>query len=122
MHKVFVCGPPRSGKTTFSRRLGAELGVPVIHTDDYIGSTSFKDAPDAVIKSLPYSYVVEGVQAARIVRKLIESGLDAKSKVYYLTSNYGRTPNQEPMAIGIRKIWRGLKPQLLQRGVHVEEL
>jgi predicted kinase len=69
---VAICGGPRVGKTELSRRLVTRLGGVVVHTDDWLHE-EWKEIPfkviDAVYRVHARPLFVEGVQAARALRK-----------------------------------------------------
>lgn len=73
---IVIAGRPQVGKTTLAKSLAMHLGRPVLHTDDYIHQFSFKDAAANLIeiaKGFPWSheplgFIVEGVQALRMLR------------------------------------------------------
>lgn len=45
MRKVLVMGSPGAGKSTFARRLGAALGLPVIHLDQLFWNPGWVQTP-----------------------------------------------------------------------------
>lgn len=69
--KIAIAGRPGVGKTTLAKKLAEQMGLRLYHTDDLIGVVPFKDANDAMIKQLSdkESFIVEGVQVARMLRK-----------------------------------------------------
>lgn len=70
MKKIAIVGRPKAGKTTFAKKLAAELGIPLIHTDDLIGQVAFSEADKELLKQVKDldAYIVEGVQVARMLR------------------------------------------------------
>lgn len=47
MHRVLVIGPSGAGKSTLAKRLGARLGLPLIHLDMLYWAAGWKPMPDA---------------------------------------------------------------------------
>ena len=45
MKRVVMIGPPGSGKSTLSRRLGRALGIPVFHLDSLFWNPGWKSTP-----------------------------------------------------------------------------
>ena len=74
-----ICGPPNSGKTTFSER----LSVPVLHTDHWAHG-EWDDQPDRVMEHVSREgskgllYAVEGCTVIRLLRR----GFSPKLVVY----------------------------------------
>jgi len=48
MRRILVVGSPGAGKSTFARRLGAKLGLPVIHLDFYFWQRGWQ-LPDMTV-------------------------------------------------------------------------
>lgn len=69
--KIAIVGRPKVGKTTLANKLAKELDIALFHTDDSIGKVSFTDAHNHWIEQLrdKESYIVEGVQVSRMLRK-----------------------------------------------------
>ncbi len=67
---VAVAGRPMTGKTTLANKLAADLSVPCVHTDDYIGATSFDGLGDAALSDVSKhdQFIVEGVMVARMLK------------------------------------------------------
>jgi len=70
--KIAIVGRVGVGKTHLAGELMAEYKHDIIHTDDYIEKSDFKDAPNYVIdvcnKWIKKKYIVEGVQVSRMLR------------------------------------------------------
>ena len=66
---IAIVGFPGSGKSTLSKHYES-LKISVYPTDDYIGRWGFKEFPDKMIHTLASrdTYVIEGVQVARMLR------------------------------------------------------
>ncbi len=138
MPRVVVIGGPRTGKTTYATKLAKQLGVHLastgkrtqqpeglVSTDNYIGSGSYAELPDRVIKDLRgrESFVLEGTQAARVLRRwLKEAPGEAKlDKVLVFSRPWvPRNPRQEATAKGVRTVMRDLQPLLDAAGVPTE--
>jgi len=72
--RLAVVGGPNSGKTTFVALLSEPpYHRPDFHTDSYM-HLPWEDQPEAILKDLANldTFVLEGVQAARILRKGLE--------------------------------------------------
>lgn len=111
--RVVIVGGPKVGKTT----LAEELGAPVLHTDDLIGSCSWEDVPDAIVEwmSRPGPWTIEGVQTARALRRIVRDRKETPKvdRIVVMTrAHAARTPQQEAMAKGIMKIWSEVEPVL----------
>lgn len=68
--RIAICGAPETGKTTLTQHVVDRL---VIRTDDFKG-LPWGDQPRAVIEACSSfdSFVVEGIQVARALRKKLE--------------------------------------------------
>ncbi len=64
--KVAIIGAPSSGKTTLANRLAKELGLPVVHSDDYRNSAWDQQPLDTLRAcGATASWLAEGVTVAR---------------------------------------------------------
>ena len=83
---------PNAGKSTLAQKLSKEKNYPILHTDKYIGDVDFKDVPKRIIEDLEKDtqdggIIVEGIQAARLVRTGQRDKSFTPSEVYWVDSN-----------------------------------
>lgn len=101
--RIAICGGSRTGKTTLAMSVPHEL---LVHTDQYM-SLPWDKVPLVILERLAGvpSFVLEGVQAARTLRK----GLEVDC-VIWLDRPYERLdPKQQAFAKSIRTVfddWR----------------
>ena len=149
MPRIVVIGGPRTGKTTYATKLARELGVHLastgkhteqpeglvsvknygkISTDDYVNKYSYADLPSKVIADLRQmeNFVLEGTQAARVLRRWIRETPDEprieKTLVFMGRPWVKRSPKQEATAKGVRTTWRELEPMLKAHGIPYEHM
>lgn len=98
--RIAVVGGPRTGKTTWCRKL--EGAFEVYHTDDY-RHLPWKKQLDPLIERLTddFPWVVEGCQVARMLRR----GLPATHVVLMLREHAPIGPAQRRMTRGILTIF-----------------
>lgn len=103
--RVAIVGGPKTGKTTLSQGV---TDRPVLHTDDNMAQP-WEDQPHIIIAQADgkESFVVEGVQAGRALRK----GLEVDAVVVLNQPKVTRTEGQERMAKGCDKILRDWESQ-----------
>lgn len=67
---IVITGSPRSGKTTLATKLGKQLKLPVISTDDYL-NLSHAEQPVAIHNDVVRkgNCIIEGCTAARMLRE-----------------------------------------------------
>lgn len=119
--RLVIAGVPRAGKTTLA-------GPDAHHTDALIGTRAWSEASAEIatwfdIFRAPWT--IEGVAAVRAFRKFLRArgNVAPCDRVVWLdTPRVALTPGQETMAKGCRTVWREVRPELLARNVHVEEL
>lgn len=135
-----MIGGPRTGKTTYATKLARELGVHLastgkrteapnglVSTDNYLDRGTYADLPDRVIADLRQreSFVLEGTQAARVVRRWLRESPDEvkldKALVFHRPW-VRRNPRQEATAKGVKTMLRDLLPMLEKAGVQVEHM
>ena len=97
--RVAIVGAPRTGKSTLTSRV---TDRPVLGTDDY-QEMPWDDIPAAMIersKTMGGSYVIEGVQTARAIRK----GLQVDAIVVMQYPKVAQKPGQVAMGKGIMTV------------------
>jgi hypothetical protein len=121
--RIVICGGPGTGKTTLGQRLANEAR-PLVSTDDFM-ALAFEEVPAAVLKRVggASGYVIEGVQAARVLRTALRGdapGFMMPDRVYWLTQPFEeRKPGAEAMAVGIEKVFLGVMPSLVNTGLRI---
>ncbi len=123
--RVVITGVPRSGKTTLATNWP---GTPErYHTDDLAGVMAWSEVSEHVAgywMSAAGPWLIEGVAAIRALRKWIathSSGKPADLVVWMPQERMTLSSGQYSLAKGTRTIWQGLRPELLARGVAIEE-
>lgn len=121
--RLAICGAPRAGKSTLAALIGAELGLPVVCTDDY-RTHPWPTVPDLVLRDIRdrESWILEGTQAARVLRRwLNERGANPMlQSVYWLDKPVLElTEGQATMAKGIRTVFADVRPLLNKLGIPV---
>lgn len=122
LRKIVIGGGCRCGKTTAAKKMGADLGLPVFHSDDLIGlgwekaSTVFAET----IRREPCG-VFEGVAASRALRKLIVDSDAKPCDVYVRLSEPFEelSSGQAAMNKGEATVFDGIRYELEHRGVDV---
>lgn len=123
--RILITGGPRTGKTTMAGKLGAELDIPVRHTDDLVGQLSWSEASEEIAKvwlADPRPVIIEGVALPRALRKWLAAHPEGKpaDKIIYLSVPHVRlTDGQVAMTKGVATVWREVVPELLRRGVEI---
>jgi predicted GTPase len=109
--RVAIVGGPRTGKSTLAN---AVRDRPVIPTDSYM-DLPWEDVPAKVIEAAGAAggrFVVEGVQAARALRK----GLEVDAVIVMTQPKTALTSGQAAMGKGVMTVfeeWRGNNPGAL---------
>lgn len=119
--RIAIAGSPQSGKTTLSKTLNQGA----MHTDDYmhLGWSKNSDVVSCWFDN-PLMEVIEGVTVPRALRKWLKYNDTGKpvDKVIYLNNPYPKlTKGQQTMAKGCRTVWNEIVPELLKRGVIIED-
>lgn len=123
MSRILIAGWPRVGKTTFAMKLGAELGIPVRHTDDVMGlGWSESSLEVSTWLEEPGPFIVEGVSVPRALRKLIARFDGPPADVLYWRSVPWEplTSRQEGMGKGCDTVWNEVREELVRRGMRLE--
>lgn len=122
MTRTIITGGSRTGKTT----LALTLDGPVYHTDS-LAHLPWSSQSDEVVRWLarPDPWTIDGCAATRALRKWLQDPVtfDARpcDRIIRLTSPVvARTPGQETLSKGERKIWAEIAPELVARGVLIE--
>jgi adenylate kinase family enzyme len=120
-HRVAIVGGPRTGKTTFSRRLAETLGLPLVHTDDFIPlGWAGSGAKAAEVIARARRVIIEGVAVPRALRRLLKDHprrRPIEALIILGRPKVKRTKGQEAMAKGLTKILAEIVPELARRGV-----
>ena len=97
--RVAIVGGPRTGKTTMASYVRDRK---VYHTDDFM-HLDWKDQPDFIIQLLKdqSTYVVEGVQVARALRK----GLPVDAVIFLRNPKLELNVKQEAMRKTVDKVF-----------------
>lgn len=85
--QLAIVGLPGCGKTTLADKLGAHLGLRVLHTDDYRG-LPWEEQADACVVALPGWGVVEGVTVCRLFKR----GFEPDCVLWILGGDPARSP------------------------------
>lgn len=122
--RIVVAGSPRAGKTTRALELGQQRGAPVHHTDDLVGKLPHGEDSAEVARwfDRPGEWVVEGVTAARALRKwlfLHQTGKPCDEVVLMQAPVVPLTHGQATMAKACATVWLEVAPKLAARGVTV---
>lgn len=117
--RTIITGGSRTGKTTLALTLP---GV-VYHTDTLV-DRPWSEQSDEVVRWLarPGPWVIDGCAATRALRKFLQA-FDGHpcDRIIRLTSPVvARTPGQETLSKGERKIWGEIAPELVRRGVLIQ--
>ena len=122
--RIIIAGGPRTGKTTLATQILQADGFPVRSTDDLIGKLGWSEASAEVAEWFddPGPWVIEGVAAARALRKWLgahPTGSPCDAIVYLSVPKVDRTPGQNAMAKGCDTVWNEVRPSLVARGVKI---
>ena len=118
--RILVAGGPRVGKTWVADRIGAELGIPVRHTDDLIGTHGWSEASEEVARWMdePGPWVIEGVAVVRALRKWLRAhpaGRPADLVYRGWSRRIPTTLKQDAMGDGARTVWEEIVAELWGR-------
>jgi len=98
--KIAIVGRPKVGKTTLAKKMAKELDLNLIHTDDIIGDVSFIDADKHMIEKVrdQESYIVEGVQVSRMLRRGEKEGSWKPDKLIIVDATHKVKPKHKGLA------------------------
>jgi hypothetical protein len=141
MTRIVIAGVPRAGKTTLANHLESErTGRPcpdntgpltingaIVHTDDFIRLYEWSRVSEVVAEyfDIPGPWIIEGVRAVHALRKWLAAhpkGRPCDRIIWLGAPRVALTHGQNVMAKGCRTVWAEVRPLLLARDVHVEEL
>lgn len=119
---ILIIGPPRVGKTTLARDMGAQRNLPVRHSDDLIALHAWSEASAKIADWLDEDTpaIIEGVAVVRGLRKWLAAHPDGKpaDEIYLSTTPLERqTPKQSAMGKGVMKVWNEVALEAASRGV-----
>jgi len=119
--RIVIGGHPRTGKTTHGNQLAAALGVTCQHTDDLIDlGWSEASAAAAEWMTKPGPWVIEGMAAARALRKVPESEHGPCDLLIWLTDPFEPlTKGQLAMGKGADTVLAGIVDALDDAQVQV---
>jgi adenylate kinase family enzyme len=123
--RILICGGPRTGKTTLAAEIGPQVGGAVHHTDDLIplGWSEASQAA-ALLLEAPGPWIVEGVAAARALRKWRQAHPGERPPVdriiYMETPHVALTPGQATMAKGVATVYGEVEDWIEDHGVVTE--
>lgn len=124
--RIAIIGSPRAGKTTLALRLGAELGVPVVHSDNLIPlgwSEASEEIARRMLAGAPCVY--EGVAVVRALRKLLLRCGPEYEPVPLTQCSVLEHPlcelsmAQDSMRRGCATILSHIEPELVRRGIPI---
>lgn len=121
--RILICGGPRTGKTTYGKKLAEQMGCKLISTDDFMG-LGWSECSAHVAELMLDSggpWVIEGVAAVRALRKALDAR-DGKvcDEVIWMEHPHEKlTPGQDAMAKGCKTVWHGIDDAVIDRGVEV---
>ncbi len=122
MFRVAITGGPNTGKTTLSKSM---QGTNVRHTDDLIklGWSESSKAASYLFDDLDI-YIIEGVAVPRALRKWLKRNIEGKpvDKIIYLNHSHIKlNTGQVRMAKGCKAVWNKILPELIKRGVEIDD-
>lgn len=124
--RVLVLGGPRTGKTTLGNEIAEATGLPLRGTDE-TASLDWSEASALVATWIDPAgeWVIEGVAAARALRKWLNRNPEAKLDAVVVLLNRPHAElnkGQAAMRKGVATVWNEIAPEALRRGVRVVKL
>jgi dephospho-CoA kinase len=121
--RVLVLGGPRTGKTTLGQEFASDAGLPLLSTDD-TASLDWSEASAQVAGWIDPAgeWVIEGVSAARALRKWLNRNPEVRLDAIVVLMNRPRlelSKGQEAMRKGVATVWDEIVAEALRRGVRV---
>lgn len=103
--KIVVIGYPHSGKTTLVNSWNVTDRI-VVHTDDYI-KEGFEAGLYSIMDTIKEaeSYIVEGVQGYRLLRKLVQYNLPQPDIIIICISSAECLPKHKSMRKALNTVW-----------------
>lgn len=125
--RIVIIGGPHVGKTTLSLRLKDELGISNTHHSDDIKHLGWSESSEFASKWFDQDgdFVVEGVQAARALRKWLKANPGKPLDVDILALPVPQTlrvKGQESMDKGVWTVFSEIRRDLESRGARVHKL
>jgi len=121
--RILIAGIPRAGKTTLAATLEREHKLSARHTDTLI-PLGWSEASDAAAQWIdePGPWIIEGVAAIRALRKWLASNPGKPADVVHWLGHehMALSTGQASMALGCRKVWDEVMPELIGRRVRIE--
>jgi hypothetical protein len=122
-----IIGGPHVGKTTLAKRLRDECGITNTHHSDDVKHLGWSESSAAVSEWFNESgeWIVEGVQAARALRKWLKANPDAEldADLVILDKPFGDLlKGQQSMAKGVHTVFSEIEDELVERGARVHKL
>jgi broad-specificity NMP kinase len=122
--RTIIAGGPRCGKTTLAERMEREGSTTVRHLDDLIATHDWSAASEAASRFFdePGPWVIEGVQAARALRKWLarSAGKPCDRLVLLMEPHKTLSRGQASMLKGVETVMREIARELRGRGVRIE--
>ncbi len=121
---IMIAGASGTGKSTLAKAMAAELGLPVLPTDDFIGmgwSEASQYVADLIADGA--ARIVEGVAVPRALRKALaaRTGVKPCDRLIVLTTpRREQTPKQVTQGKGALTVLDAIIPALLELGVVVD--
>lgn len=124
--RVIILGGPQVGKTTLSVQLKKKLKITTIRNSDDIKELDWSEASEQASKWFdePGSWVAEGVQMARALRKWLNANPDKvlDVDVVYLKKPLVKLlPGQSTMAKGVDTVFKEIEAELGKRGARIHK-